>query len=69
MVAKGGWCRWATTRIPKSAKTFKEIDGTRYAFIGDMATIDADGTINLLVRLNCINTGGEKVFPEEVEEA
>ena len=54
----------------KSAKTFKEIDGKRYAFIGDMATIEADGTINLLGRgSNCINTGGEKVFPEEVEEA
>ena len=54
----------------KSAKTFKEIDGKRYAFPGDMATIDADGTVNLLGRgSNCINTGGEKVFPEEVEEA
>ena len=54
----------------KSAKTFKEIDGKRYAFIGDMATVEADGTINLLGRgSNCINTGGEKVFPEEVEEA
>ena len=54
----------------KSAKTFKEVDGKRYAFIGDMATVEADGTINLLGRgSNCINTGGEKVFPEEVEEA
>jgi fatty-acyl-CoA synthase len=54
----------------KSARTFRTIDGVRYAFIGDMATIEADGTMTLLGRgSNCINTGGEKVFPEEVEEA
>jgi fatty-acyl-CoA synthase len=71
MVAQGGMVPLGYYKDPeKSAKTFKEIDGTRYAFIGDMATIDADGTINLLGRgSNCINTGGEKVFPEEVEEA
>ena len=54
----------------KSARTFRTIDGVRYAFIGDMAMIEADGTMTLLGRgSNCINTGGEKVFPEEVEEA
>ncbi len=54
----------------KSERTFRTIDGVRYAFIGDMAMIEADGTMTLLGRgSNCINTGGEKVFPEEVEEA
>ena len=49
MVAQGGMVPLGYYKDPeKSAKTFKEIDGTRYAFIGDMATIDADGTINLL---------------------
>ena len=71
MVAQSGMVPLGYYKDPeKSAKTFKEIDGKRYAFIGDMATIEADGTINLLGRgSNCINTGGEKVFPEEVEEA
>ena len=54
----------------KTAKTFLEIDGQRYSCPGDFATIDADGRITLLGRGSvCINTGGEKVFPEEVEEA
>jgi acyl-CoA synthetase (AMP-forming)/AMP-acid ligase II len=54
----------------KSARTFRTIDGVRYTFHGDMATVEADGAITLLGRgSNCINTGGEKVFPEEVEEA
>jgi 3-oxocholest-4-en-26-oate---CoA ligase len=54
----------------KSARTFREIDGVRYSFPGDYATVDAEGAITLLGRGNaCINTGGEKVFPEEVEEA
>ena len=54
----------------KSARTFRTIDGVPYSFPGDMATVGADGTIHLLGRgSNCINTGGEKVFPEEVEEA
>ena len=53
----------------KTAATFREIDGTRYAVTGDCARIDADGRLHLLGRGNtCINTGGEKVFPEEVEE-
>ena len=54
----------------KSDETFKEYKGVRYSFPGDYATIDADGTIKLLGRgSNCINTAGEKVYPEEVEEA
>jgi fatty-acyl-CoA synthase len=52
----------------KSARTFVEIDGVRWALPGDMATVDADGSIRLLGRGSmCINTGGEKVYPEEVE--
>ncbi|MEP6295691.1 MAG: acyl-CoA synthetase, partial [Ilumatobacter sp.] len=54
----------------KTAATFLEIDGGRYSCPGDFATVEADGTITLLGRGSvCINTGGEKVFPEEVEEA
>ena len=54
----------------KSAATFKEIDGVRYSFPGDYATVEEDGAITLLGRgSNCINTAGEKVYPEEVEEA
>jgi 3-oxocholest-4-en-26-oate---CoA ligase len=53
----------------KSAKTFRTIDGIRYSVPGDFASVDADGTIHLLGRGSVvINTGGEKVFPEEVEE-
>ncbi len=52
----------------RSARTFVEIDGVRWSVPGDMATIDADGTVHLLGRGSlCINTGGEKVYPEEVE--
>jgi 3-oxocholest-4-en-26-oate---CoA ligase len=70
-----GWLA-TTGRVPlgyyndpvKSARTFVEIDGRRYSLPGDMATIDADGTVQLLGRGSlCINTGGEKVYPEEVE--
>ncbi len=54
----------------KSAETFKEFQGTRYSFPGDYAKVELDGTITLLGRgSNCINTAGEKVYPEEVEEA
>jgi len=45
------------------------IDGKRYSFPGDFASVNADGSITLLGRGNqVINTAGEKVFPEEVEE-
>ena len=53
----------------KSAKTFRVIDGVRYSVPGDFAQVNADGSLLLLGRGSvCINTGGEKVFPEEVEE-
>jgi acyl-CoA synthetase (AMP-forming)/AMP-acid ligase II len=54
----------------KTDATFRVIDGVRHSIPGDWATVDADGSISLLGRgSQCINTGGEKVFPEEVEEA
>ncbi len=54
----------------KSDRTFREIDGVRYSIPGDFAQVDADGTIHLLGRGSVvINSGGEKIFPEEVEEA
>ena len=54
----------------KSAETFREYKGTRYSFPGDYAKIEADGSIILLGRgSNCINSAGEKIYPEEVEEA
>ncbi|MEO7434397.1 MAG: AMP-binding protein [Candidatus Binatia bacterium] len=71
LVANGGMVPLGYYKDPeKSARTFREVNGVRYAFPGDMATVEADGRITLLGRgSNCINTGGEKVFPEEVEEA
>lgn len=54
----------------KTRRTFREIDGVRYSIPGDYAMIDADGTVHLLGRGSvCINTGGEKIYPEEVEVA
>ncbi len=54
----------------KSAGTFIVYDGVRWTIPGDFAEVDADGTVRLLGRgSQCINTGGEKVYPEEVEEA
>ncbi|MEU0055732.1 acyl-CoA synthetase [Streptomyces sp. NPDC006334] len=54
----------------KSAETFFEKDGERWVLLGDMATVDADGVVVVLGRgSQCINTGGEKVYPEEVEQA
>ena len=54
----------------KSARTFRVINGLRYSFPGDMARVNADGSLELLGRgSQVINTAGEKVFPEEVEEA
>ncbi len=54
----------------KSARTFVELDGRRYTMPGDFGVLDADGAILLLGRgSQCINSGGEKIFPEEVEEA
>jgi fatty-acyl-CoA synthase len=54
----------------KSAKTFRTMEGLRWSVPGDWAEVNTDGTLKLLGRGSvCINTGGEKVFPEEVEEA
>jgi fatty-acyl-CoA synthase len=54
----------------KTAATFRTIDGVRYSVPGDYAEVGEDGSIHLLGRGSvCINTGGEKVYPEEVEEA
>ncbi|MHB8463592.1 MAG: phosphatase PAP2 family protein [Acidimicrobiales bacterium] len=54
----------------KSAATFRLLDGRRWSIPGDFATVEADGSLRLLGRgSQCINTGGEKVYPEEVEEA
>lgn len=54
----------------KTARTFRTIGNVRYSIPGDFARVEADGTITLLGRgSNCINTAGEKVYPEEVEEA
>jgi acyl-coenzyme A synthetase/AMP-(fatty) acid ligase len=55
---------------PATARTFSTVDGKRYVIPGDWAEVSADGSVLLLGRgAMCINTGGEKVFPEEVEEA
>ncbi|OXS36652.1 acyl-CoA synthetase [Streptomyces sp. XY006] len=54
----------------KTAETFFERDGERWVLLGDMATVDAEGVVTVLGRgSQCINTGGEKVYPEEVEQA
>ena len=54
----------------KSAETFRTLQGRRWSIPGDWCTVNADGTLELLGRGSvCINTGGEKVYPEEVEEA
>jgi acyl-CoA synthetase (AMP-forming)/AMP-acid ligase II len=53
-----------------SAATFVEVGGQRWALPGDLATVDITGAIEILGRASlCINTGGEKVFPDEVEAA
>ena len=54
----------------KTARTFRTIKGERYSIPGDWVIVETDGSLTLLGRGNaCINTAGEKVFPEEVEEA
>ncbi len=53
----------------KTAKTFPTINGVRYSIPGDWCTVESDGTLTLLGRgSNCINSAGEKIYPEEVEE-
>jgi len=70
-VAAGGAVPIGYYKDPeKSSKTFRTINGVRYSFPGDMATVEADGSLTLLGRgSQVINSGGEKIFPEEVEEA
>ncbi|GAB2781618.1 acyl-CoA synthetase [Streptomyces daliensis] len=54
----------------KTAETFFEADGARWVMLGDMGTVDEEGIVTVLGRgSQCINTGGEKVYPEEVEQA
>jgi len=54
----------------KTAETFRTINGVRYAIPGDYAMVEEDGTVTMLGRGSVsINTGGEKVYPEEVEAA
>jgi acyl-CoA synthetase (AMP-forming)/AMP-acid ligase II len=53
----------------KTAKTFPTVGGVRYAVPGDHARFNPDGSINVLGRGSvCINSGGEKIYPEEVEQ-
>jgi acyl-CoA synthetase (AMP-forming)/AMP-acid ligase II len=70
-LARGGHVPLGYYKDPaRTAAMFAEVDGQRYATPGDMARVEDDGTITLLGRGNtCVNTGGEKVFPEEVEGA
>lgn len=52
----------------KTAALFREVEGRRYVVPGDMARVEKDGCFTLLGRgSTCVNTGGEKVYPEEVE--
>jgi 3-oxocholest-4-en-26-oate---CoA ligase len=69
-VAVGGYQPIGYYKDPeKSAATFITFEGKRYSVPGDYATVEADGSLTLLGRGSvCINTGGEKVYPEEVEE-
>ena len=71
MIGTGGLVPLGYYKDPeKSAKTFREFNGKRYSFPGDYALVEEDGSIALLGRgSNCINSAGEKIYPEEVEEA
>ncbi|HUJ08022.1 MAG TPA: acyl-CoA synthetase [Streptosporangiaceae bacterium] len=70
-IARGGHVPLGYYKDPvKTAAMFVEVDGERYVVPGDFARVEDDGTVTLLGRGNvCVNTGGEKVFPEEVEGA
>jgi len=69
-IARSGFIPLGYYKDPeKTEKTFPTIGGTRWSIPGDWCRVEADGTITLLGRGSaCINTGGEKVYPEEVEE-
>lgn len=70
LIAKSGNIPVGYYKDPeRSARTFPVIDGVRYSIPGDWCLVEEDGSIKLLGRgSGCINTGGEKVFAEEVEE-
>jgi acyl-CoA synthetase (AMP-forming)/AMP-acid ligase II len=70
-IARGGHVPLGYYKDPvKTAAMFVAVDGERYVVPGDFARVEEDGTVTLLGRGNvCVNTGGEKVFPEEVEGA
>jgi acyl-CoA synthetase (AMP-forming)/AMP-acid ligase II len=70
-VGRGGYIPYGYYKDPvKTGELFVEVDGARYVVPGDYARMEPDGTMTLLGRGNVsINTGGEKVFPEEVEGA
>jgi acyl-CoA synthetase (AMP-forming)/AMP-acid ligase II len=70
-LARGGHVPLGYYHDPaRTADMFAEVDGRRYAVPGDLARVEEDGTVTLLGRGNtCVNSGGEKVFPEEVEGA
>lgn len=70
-LARSGYVPLGYYKDPeKTGRTFPVIDGRRYAVPGDHATIAEDGTINVLGRGSVsINSGGEKIYPEEVEKA
>jgi acyl-CoA synthetase (AMP-forming)/AMP-acid ligase II len=70
-LARGGHVPLGYHKDPaRTAELLIEVDGVRYAMPGDLARLEDDGTITMLGRGNtCVNTGGEKVFPEEVEGA
>jgi fatty-acyl-CoA synthase len=71
MLALGGHLPAGYYKDPdKSAHTFREFAGKRYSVPGDWATVELDGSVTLLGRGSVsINSGGEKIYPEEVEEA
>jgi 3-oxocholest-4-en-26-oate---CoA ligase len=71
LVAKTGDLPLGYYKDPeKTARTWVTIDGKRRLISGDHASVEADGTIKLMGRgSHCINSGGEKIYPEEVEEA
>ncbi|WP_199431775.1 acyl-CoA synthetase [Qaidamihabitans albus] len=70
-IARRGHVPIGYYKDPEKSKTiFVEIEGTRYVVPGDYARYEEDGTVTLLGRgSQCVNTGGEKVYPEEVEGA
>jgi acyl-CoA synthetase (AMP-forming)/AMP-acid ligase II len=70
-MARGGNVPLGYYKDPvKTAVTFIEVEGKRYSVPGDLARLEEDGTMTLLGRgSQCINSGGEKIYPEEVEAA